>query len=135
MKFFIQSDSIQSNDTIGQAKGHIKNLKSSSFVFWLSLFQKIMPLVEMLFNQLQKVNCDTSMIVQNLDMFAKNIQNIRDRIDSEGFSSDEPCNKRRKLEDNNTEAKEVCDNKPIKRKICFHWSHKQFISLLCSKIF
>ncbi|KAJ4946891.1 hypothetical protein JOQ06_008934 [Pogonophryne albipinna] len=53
--------------------------ENAGFVFLLTLFHKIMPCVDMLFNQLQKRNIDSLYIIQR---FTSSIQTIRDSIPS-----------------------------------------------------
>lgn len=55
-------DQITNNNTIMQASGHEKMLSDVNFVFWLTFFSKIMPQVDILYNQLQKRNTDAALV-------------------------------------------------------------------------
>ncbi|KAL1448391.1 hypothetical protein WDU94_010906 [Cyamophila willieti] len=111
MEHMTSYDEILNNETIDQATGHLKKLKSQSFIFWLSFFQKIMPLSEILFAQFQKISLDSSSIHETVTNFERNVSKVRNSIDvgvEEG-----PSYKKRKQEDDRSEWKrqavEVCD--------------------------
>ncbi|XP_049902360.1 uncharacterized protein LOC126391557 [Epinephelus moara] len=59
-------------------------LEDEEFCFFLALFHKIMPHVDMLFNQLQKRNIDPVYITGVIQRFTDRMQNIRDSIPSLG---------------------------------------------------
>lgn len=115
METILNSNEIQNSSTVDQAAGYLKILKSLSFMFWLRFFQKIMPMVEIMYSQFQKVNMDSGLVQQNLLDFEKNVQKIRDNIidfpdvpEGEG-----PSHKKRKNVEEKTDwtrqAQEVCD--------------------------
>lgn len=52
-------------------------LEDEAFCFFLALFHKIMPNVDMLFNQLQKRNIDPVYIKAAVQGFTNNMQAIR----------------------------------------------------------
>lgn len=88
---------------------------------------KIMPLVEIMFNQLQKVEIDASVIHESLNNFEDNILKIRNSEDlhTENNKEDEPPTKRMKEEHSQSElkrqAKEACDviNCQVKERFDF----------------
>lgn len=114
MKTILKSDNIQNDITLSQASGHLKTLVSQNFIFWLSFFRKIMPLIDILFNQLQKVEIDPTVIKQSLLRFEENMSRIRNEIDTDNEElqqSQSSLSKRRKTDKNEwkRQAKEVCD--------------------------
>ncbi|VEN47733.1 unnamed protein product, partial [Callosobruchus maculatus] len=52
--------------------------QNKDFIFWLKIFHKIMPHVEIIFMQLQKVNTDLIKAKQDLKSFGKEVQQTRD---------------------------------------------------------
>lgn len=60
-----------------EAGGFVKMLEDGTFSFFLQLFHKIMPQVDILFKQLQKRNIDTIFIKAAICNFADSIRNIR----------------------------------------------------------
>lgn len=117
MKTILDSDHIKNDSTLSQASGHLKVLVSQNFIFWLSFFRKIMPLTDIpvLFNQLQKVDIDLTVIKRSLTSFEENVLTIRNNIDTETGepqqSSQSSPPKKRKIDKTEwkRQAKEVCD--------------------------
>lgn len=111
------SDDITLQATISQASAHERLLRDEKFIFWLSLFQKIMPHVDVLFNQLQQKISDPTRIKSSVKLFKDQIQKIRNDIldgESPSDNSSEHFDTRRKRNDNDQatikrEAVEVCD--------------------------
>ncbi|KAF3851696.1 hypothetical protein F7725_013468 [Dissostichus mawsoni] len=78
--------------TMREAGGFVRMMEDEVFSFFLTLFHKIMPHVDMLFSQLQKRNIDSR--------FTSSIQTIRDSIPSgeiSGSVQQLPTKKRRAL--------------------------------------
>ena len=73
MKAILESKEIQNVATLTQASGHLKTLSSASFLFWLNLFNQIMPFVEVLFAQIQNENLDVVVTQKVLTNFEENI--------------------------------------------------------------
>nr|XP_054598746.1 zinc finger MYM-type protein 1-like [Nothobranchius furzeri] len=65
-----------------EAGGFVRMLEEEDFCFLLALFHKIMPHVDMLFNQLQKRNIDSVYITGVIQSFTNSMQKIRDSIHS-----------------------------------------------------
>lgn len=65
------------NSTVREAGGFVRMLEDEAFCFFLALFHKIMPNVDMLFNQLQKRNIDPVYIKAAVQGFTNNMQAIR----------------------------------------------------------
>ena len=63
--------------TVREAGGFVRMLEDGTFCFFLQLFHKIMPHVDMLFQQLQKRNIDPIFIKAAICNFADSIRNIR----------------------------------------------------------
>ncbi|CAG9771417.1 unnamed protein product [Ceutorhynchus assimilis] len=115
----IQSTSRQS-DTIRKAGALLRLLHDRKFVFWLTVFHRVMPHVDILYSQLQKRATDSVTVKRNITEFEKNIQKERDNIHTireiELADIDESqARKRRKMDERNSyvsttvQAKEVCD--------------------------
>ncbi|XP_041946472.1 zinc finger MYM-type protein 1-like [Alosa sapidissima] len=101
-----------------EAGGCMRMLEDEVFCFFLALFHKIMPHVDMLFNQLQKRNIDSVFIAGITQRFTHSIQAIRDSVDSLVEDEDyrgpvqEPPPKKRMAMGEETQrhlAIEVCD--------------------------
>ncbi|KAI9534098.1 hypothetical protein NQZ68_016816 [Dissostichus eleginoides] len=75
-------------------------MEDEVFCFFLTLFHKIMPDVDMLFSQLQKRNIVSVYITGLIEKFTSSIQTIRDSISSGEYSGSvlqPPTKKRRAL--------------------------------------
>ncbi|CAG9832487.1 unnamed protein product [Diabrotica balteata] len=127
----IQSTSRQSG-TITKAGALLRLLNDNKFVFWLKVFHRIMPHVDILYSQIQKTATDSVIVKRCLTTFEENIQKERDNIhtirDIELTDIDDSqSRKRRKKYDRNSyvstiiQAKEVCDTilSEIKRRFLF----------------
>nr|CAH7721615.1 unnamed protein product [Callosobruchus chinensis] len=99
--------------TSNEASGIRRALEDPEFIFWLELFHKILPQVDILYNQLQSKKKDTVQLQKDLIIFEKSISNIRNETDSiqNSVESEFPTFKRRRTDDNfrSVIAKEVCD--------------------------
>ncbi|XP_078146193.1 uncharacterized protein LOC144542787 [Centroberyx gerrardi] len=102
--------------TVREAGGFVRMLGDEDFCFFLALFHKIMPHVDMLFNQLQKRNIDSVYITGIIQRFTDSMQAIRDSIPSlhgeySGSVQQQPTKKRRTLGQGEQQwlATEVCD--------------------------
>lgn len=100
--------------TSNEASGLRRALEDPEFLFWLTFFHKLLPHVDILYNQIQSRNKDSIQLqsdIQNFEICVKNIRNETDTIQSnieENFHS----TKRRRKEDNlprSAFAKEVYD--------------------------
>ena len=133
MDQILENNNILSDSTICQAVGQKKVLSSHSFNYWLEFFSKIMPLVEILFGQLQKREIESSSVQKSISLFEDNIKKIRNEIGVN--SSNDPSDssrKERKTDDIqwNREAKEVCDVIISQAKDRFGFSHHLMASSL-----
>lgn len=63
--------------TVREAGGFVRMLEDEAFCFFLALFHKIMPNVDMLFNQLQKRNIDPVFIKALVQSFTDSMLTIR----------------------------------------------------------
>lgn len=99
--------------TSNEASGLRRALEDPEFIFWLTLFHKIMPYVDILYNQLQSKNKDSVNLQKDIQVFEENIARIRDetRNIEESIESHFETTKRRRTDDNlrSVIAKEVCD--------------------------
>jgi hypothetical protein len=91
-----------------EADGFIRTLEDPSFMYWLSVFHEIMPHVEILFKQLQRGDTDAVQVDGHLQRFREHIQKVRDELDERDATLDESLCKRRREENRNAAAKEVC---------------------------
>lgn len=103
----LQTGHTDTTDTA--ASGHLRTLKDPKFLFWLFFIHLIMPHVDILYNQLQSRNADSTTIHIAVDNFSQAINFIRDEADSSEFRSLSNGVKRRRAENLNVAAKEVCD--------------------------
>nr|CAI5862490.1 unnamed protein product [Callosobruchus analis] len=129
-----------SQTTIQQAGAHLRILEDESFIYWLTFLHKIMPHVDILFNQLQKVTTDALKIQNNIGDFERAICKIRSEIsntdtqlvDQNDSELTSPPSKRRRTADRSDrrrEAIEVCDIILLEIKTRF-----QFIGHLMSNL-
>ena len=63
--------------TVREAGGFVRMLEDDAFCFFLALFHKIMPNVDMLFSQLQKRNIDPVFIKALVQRFTDSMLTIR----------------------------------------------------------
>ena len=107
----IQDESnITHSPTISQACGYEEILRNENFIFWLSFFHRIMPHVEILFNQVQKRTCEPSYLLKQIQAFQHVVSNIRDIMEASLTQESEV--KRRRIDYSETrkqEANEICD--------------------------
>ncbi|XP_074524579.1 zinc finger MYM-type protein 1-like [Halichoeres trimaculatus] len=97
-----------------EAGGYVRLLEDEAFCFFLTLFHKIMPHVDMLYNQLQKRNIDAVYIAGITQTFLNSIQAIREAVLHQEYRGpvQEPPTKKRKALGEDTQqhlALEVCD--------------------------
>ncbi|KAL4120962.1 hypothetical protein QTP88_013556 [Uroleucon formosanum] len=106
------------NSTINQATGLKRLLTGATFIFWLTIFHKIMSYVDCLYNVVQAKNIYAVQIQKSINCFNKEILKIRDDITNicEHISKHpdiESTSKRRRVEDNINSKKlaalEICD--------------------------
>lgn len=116
-------ENIKLDSTIEQAGAYKLRLKDKDFVFWLTVFHKVMPHVEIVFKQLQKKNTDPVRVKQDLKIFENEIQKIRDQMDTiiedidlEDLEDEPPPHKRSRTQSTSDslinkkrEALEICD--------------------------
>ncbi|XP_075965760.1 histone-lysine N-methyltransferase SETDB1-B isoform X3 [Anarhichas minor] len=102
--------------TVREAGGFVRMLEDETFCFFLALFHRIMPNVDMLFNQLQTRNINRVFIEALVQRFTDGILAIRASVSSpcEDSASDQqpqPKKQRRMLgpEEQQRLATEVCD--------------------------
>nr|CAH7764651.1 unnamed protein product [Callosobruchus chinensis] len=62
--------------TSNEASGIRRALEDPEFIFWLELFHKILPQVDILYNQLQSKNKDTVQLQKDLIIFEKTDSNM-----------------------------------------------------------
>uniref|UniRef100_A0A8D8VVN1 Zinc finger MYM-type protein 1 n=1 Tax=Cacopsylla melanoneura TaxID=428564 RepID=A0A8D8VVN1_9HEMI len=99
IKCFEEMVSLEKDKTFDKAKGYLALLNNEHFLFWLQLFHKIMPHVELLHSQMQSRNIDAALIEKLIiDSFCCDIEEIRDS---------ELCNSGSLTEI--AESKEICD--------------------------
>ncbi|CAH2016810.1 unnamed protein product [Acanthoscelides obtectus] len=99
--------------TLNEASSLRRALEDQEFLFWLTVFHKIFPHVDILYNQLQSRNEDSVQLQKDLVIFEKSIDNIRGQIDDikKYTETKFESNKRRRTDDGirGVIAKEVCD--------------------------
>jgi hypothetical protein len=105
------------NKTVQEPRGLRHNLEYVEFVFWLRFFHRLMPHVDLLYNQIQARKVDAVKVKNAFTEFISAIDKIRNGTDATVTEEDkEDCqpdgreNKRRRIESQRTtDAKEVCD--------------------------
>lgn len=98
--------------TINQAGALRRMLLESIFIYWLNVFHRIMPHVDIICNQLQKRNTSPVEINNAIHNFEINIKKERDNLDNSQVDEGESIAKRRRENmflTRNIVAKEVCD--------------------------
>uniref|UniRef100_A0A1A7WQQ2 Si:ch211-240b21.2 n=2 Tax=Iconisemion striatum TaxID=60296 RepID=A0A1A7WQQ2_9TELE len=104
--------------TTREAGSFVRMLEDETFCFFLSLFHKIMPHVDLLYKELQKKNIDSNFIAGVIQKFINSMQTIREAVpllvkeeDSEVPIQEPPTKKWKRLgEDTRRQfALEVCD--------------------------
>ncbi|VVC30074.1 Ribonuclease H-like domain,HAT, C-terminal dimerisation domain,Domain of unknown function DUF4371 [Cinara cedri] len=134
----IVSISLQSC-TINKATGLKRLLTDETFIFWLTIFHKIMPHVDCLHKVVQAKNTDPVQIQKSIDCFTKEISKIRDDMTNicqyiSKYSDIENTFKRRKIEDNINSRKlaalEVCDVLSIQAQSRFDFTKHLTIAKL-----
>lgn len=69
------------NHTVCSAASSIRRiLLDKNFIFWLSFFHRVMPHVDVLFNELQKRQTDPVEINKKIEIFEQNVMSIRNAI-------------------------------------------------------
>ena len=136
MDEILKMDEIKNSQTLHQAAGHKKILISCEFNFWLSFFGKIMPLVDILFGQLQKREIDPVAAQRAISNFEDNIKLIRERINVDFTPAESSDSKTKKIKIDNAEwkreAKEVCDVIICEAKTRFNFTGHHMASNLFS---
>ncbi|XP_074476999.1 zinc finger MYM-type protein 1-like [Sebastes fasciatus] len=126
--------------TVREAGSYVRLLEDETFCFFLALFHKIMPNVDVLFNQLQKRNIDPVFIKGLVQRFTDSIPKIRASISSlcADSGSDQQPRKRRMLGPGELQrlATEVCDTILMQAKERFSFTqHLVSATLLHGELF
>nr|CAI5844592.1 unnamed protein product [Callosobruchus analis] len=102
--------------TCKEANGIKIALEDPNFVFWLTLFHKILPHVDTLFDQFQNINKDSVQLLKDIEVFEKAILLIMESTDAIQKNVEDEYgeidSKKRKINpecSNAAIAKEVCD--------------------------
>lgn len=122
--------------TVAAASGHLRTLKDQEFLYWLAFFHRIMPHVDILYDQLQSRNADSTTVHVAVDNFYKAINSIRDQTNSSEFRKLSEGLTRRRVENLNAAAKEVCDTICLQAKDRFKFlGHLSAAKLLMNERF
>lgn len=107
------------NETVCSAASSIRRiLLDKTFMFWLCFFHRVMPHVDILFNQLQKIKTDPLEISEQIAKFEDSISSVRNSTDNLATEVDSLCDyelpsKRKRRNDTETDHRiavtEVCD--------------------------
>ena len=98
------------NRTCHGAVGLRRYLEDAEFLYWLTFFSKLMPHVDILYNQLQSRFIDPVKARNAVSHFIDAVKKIRESTDQDHNETETLSkNKRRKLEGRHIDAKEVCD--------------------------
>lgn len=96
------------NIAINQAGALRRLLNDNTFIFWLNVFHRLMPHVDILYNQLQKQTVDPIQVDGAVNTFKENIQYERNNFSNE-MSDDVLMQSKRKRSNDANASKEVCD--------------------------
>lgn len=115
LECFEKLEDEHSTETVQKARGLRLMLQDKEFNFWLAFFHRIMPHVDIQFQQIQSRQMDSLCMRKAVECFVQAVQKVRD--DTENISRDVELDdalmsapKRRRLEDSNSAiAKDVCD--------------------------
>jgi hypothetical protein len=93
-------------------------LNDKHFLFWLSYFHRIMPHVDLLYDQLQSHSANTTTAHSALGNFCNAVSTIRNEISLTSDISEEPpeFKKLKRNEDLTILAKEACDTVGFKQR-------------------
>ena len=123
------------NETVYKATGIKRMLNDPEFIFWLNFFQKIMPHVDVLYNQFQKRTIDAVKAKSYLKSFNDHIQKSRDGCDNLAVPP-ELTKRSFNIDTLRVAAKEVCDVIMLQCKERFSFTkHLQASNLLCVENF
>lgn len=105
---------VTSNQTIAinQASALRRMLKEPTFIYWLKVFERLMPHIDILYNQLQKRNTDPVEISNAIKNFEINIKKERENIHNIRVDDNHTSGKRKKENFYLTRTiigKEICD--------------------------
>lgn len=124
--------------TVQAASGLLRMLNHKHFLFWLSFFHRIMPHVDLLYDQFQSRHANSSTVHSALGDFYNEIYTIRNEICLASENSREPpeFKKRKRNEDLTIVAKEVCDTICFQEKERFNFTgYPSSTKLLASERF
>ena len=123
------------NETVYKATGIKRMLNDPEFIFWLNFFKKIMPHVDMLYNQFQKRTIDAVWAKSCLKSFNDYIQKTRDGCDTLVVPP-ELTKRSFNIDTLRIAAKEVCDVIMLQCTERFSFTkHLQASNLLCVENF
>jgi hypothetical protein len=108
----IQEDGSWDSASIREATGLINFLEDEEFNFFLDFFARIMPLIEMFYNILQKKVTTMVLVKEYLCKFCDNIRNIRNEISNSPADGSVMCDlskKRKRSVNKNACVIECCD--------------------------
>ncbi|XP_018569006.1 uncharacterized protein LOC108909230 isoform X1 [Anoplophora glabripennis] len=114
------NENIRLASTIEKAGAYMHRLNDPDFVFWLAVFHKIMPYVDIIFNQVREKNINPDKVERYLHDFEDAMQNIRLQMDeiiayvdfelSEDEHRYHKMSRTLTLENKKMEALEMCDS-------------------------
>ena len=133
----LELEKMPNNKTCHGAAGLRRYLEDEEFLYWLTFFSKIMPHVDILYNQLQARSIDPIKARNAVTHFTAAVKQIRESTSHIHIVAESSKNnKRRKLEGRDIDAKEVCDR--ITQESCDRFkslSHLDAANLLNSAKF
>ncbi|PSN33785.1 hypothetical protein C0J52_17216 [Blattella germanica] len=134
MEAIENDEAIMLQSTLNQASSYKLMLNDDNFLFWLTLFHRIMPHMEIIFSQLQKRCIDPVKVRENLHNFELSIQSIREQVDTilqeveieQNSTNVGISSKRRRCEvscdEKRRQALEVCDSIVLEIKSRFQFT-------------
>jgi hypothetical protein len=139
---FSELEKSLSNKTLQEARELRHNLEDGEFVFWLRLFHRLMPHVDILYNQIQARKVDAVKVKNAVTEFISAIDKIRNGTDATVTEEEkEDCqldgreNKRRRIESQRIpDAKEVCDRITVEARARFQCTNHLDTSKLLDSV-
>lgn len=111
-------DSFDNTTVCGSASSIRRMLLDENFIFWLTFFHRVMPHVDIFFNELQKIQTDPIEVNRKINIFEQNMLSIRNAIPDVVSQASSLCTEplpAKRMRKNNSKldhriaAIEVCD--------------------------
>ncbi|KAJ8869112.1 hypothetical protein PR048_030678 [Dryococelus australis] len=108
---FEELQKVKSHQAVDAATGLLRMMADEDFQFWLSIFHRIMPHVDVLHDHVQNDNSNSSTIHIAVQNFSEEIIKIRNKLnpDCDELQETSIPKRMKRSEDNAIAGKEICD--------------------------